>query len=228
MGRHKAGRKKRKSGRRKVHGSDPEATDCRQQKKDPNESEGWDSLDEGALLADYTLNAAESYATLSEEMEVTKRLSFLNFSVLPCATEPELMGGMQTDDPGCLADELLPDLVAENSPRDAGARLGRKRAARRKQTRRVKKLRCLPALRVKNKGRSRARTGPAAGNPSRGTVDPHNSANSSVCEAEERASTGSGRGGCVEMADVADHTYSGQHHRGQCLESDVSESSLDR
>lgn len=221
MGRHKANRKKRKSCRRQVHGSDPESADCRQLRKDPVESEGWDSLDEGALQADYALNATESYATLSEEMEVTKRLSFLNFSVLPCAMEPELIGGMQTDDLNCAADDLLPGLI--DSPRDADARLGRKRAARRKQTRRVKKVRCVSALRTK-KGRSRARPGAAVQStqPLHRDVDAE-SVNSSVCEAGTATASGS-----IEMADEVGHTPSSQNHRGPCSESDASESSLDR
>lgn len=222
MGRHKASRKKRKSCKRQVRGSDPESIDCRQVKKDPVESEGWDSLDEGALLADYALNATESYATLSEEMEVTKRLSFLNFSMLPCAIDPELIGGVHTEDANCVAEDFLPCLVSADSPCDGEARLGRKRTARRKQTRRVKKVRCIPVFRAK-KGRSRAKIGVS------GTGGVHSTQPARATEsADNSACDVAASGSQVEMVDEAAHTPSNQHHRGQCSESDISESSIDR
>ena len=144
MGRRGGGKKKRKrtgggSRRRKGHESGPERTgdtdlaagSC---------SPAWNSLDESSLL-DYSQNAA---CGSGDEVEVAKRLSYLNFSVIPCAPEPHNLDcephaqGPPTDV------ELLSELTSATylEREDGGNRReGRKRASRRRPNKRAKKMR---------------------------------------------------------------------------------------
>lgn len=84
MGRLRTSRRKRykqrQSRQRRPHDSDPEHINADVAEKD---TPGWNSLDERGLSpgADYAYNAGLS----SDEMEVTRKLSCLNFSMIPCA-----------------------------------------------------------------------------------------------------------------------------------------------
>ena len=97
-------RSKRRGGRfepqrplQRAHGSDPE---CGAGREGTTDSPLWNSLDEQSLAglspppslsalvaADYVYKSGLS----SDEMEVTRKLSCLNFSVLPCATDTLLL-----------------------------------------------------------------------------------------------------------------------------------------
>ena len=80
-------RHKKKYNKRHSYHSEPE--EFREPKTSDNDSrqEKWDSLDELALT-DYANNAAcNDPATVRDEMEVTRRLSSLNVSVVSCGNE---------------------------------------------------------------------------------------------------------------------------------------------
>ena len=105
-------------------------------------SPAWNSLDEESL-ADYAENVAES----GEEVEVAKLLSFLNFSVIPCALEPcNLEWGVSGTTDVDLLSELNSTGTQERGERGEGEererrRESRKRASRRRPNKRAKKLR---------------------------------------------------------------------------------------
>ena len=151
MGRYRASkkRKRRLCKRSKSHESDPECPGTETRENSP----AWNSLDEETLL-DYAHHAASG----SDDMEVTKRLSCLNFSVIPCAMDPEnfsceagsaciAAGGGE-----CASDVDTVDLLSELTSatnldilpgeRDAplNRRQGRKRSTRRKPNKKTKKL----------------------------------------------------------------------------------------
>ena len=142
MGRYRASKKRRKR-RKKAHESDPEiaGTETR------GDSPAWNSLDELSLI-DYGRNGAGSE---SDEVEVTKRLSCLNFSAIPCAIDPENFscGHEVGNIPGGMADEQSEvELVTSATyldilPTDSenlNRRQSRKRASRRRPNKKVKKM----------------------------------------------------------------------------------------
>ena len=156
------GKKKKKRVKSEIerctgHESGPETTTGRERRDSGQEdscSPAWNSLDEESL-ADYAENAAAGES--GGEVEVAKLLSFLNFSVIPCALEPYNLecelphapsgGGPPTDV------DLLSELtsathlereedVREGETEDArGKRRSRKRASHRRPNKRAKKLR---------------------------------------------------------------------------------------
>ena len=167
MGKRRAKKKKRRvqseRQRRAGHESGPETATGRERRDAENGdscSPPWNSLDEESL-ADYAKNAAAGES--GEEVEVAKLLSFLNFSVIPCALEPynlecEVMphapnggGGPPTDV------DLLSELTSathlekedgrEGEEEDGrGKRGSRKRTSRRRPNKRTKKLRSSSAV----------------------------------------------------------------------------------
>ena len=163
MGRLRSSRRKRhkqqQSRQRRPHESDPEHKDTVVAKKD---SPAWNSLDERGYSpgADYAYNAGLS----SDEMEVTRKLSCLNFSMIPCApsammVEPQDMCvqgrgdgcDIETSDVDLCSEQafatqhdLLPTLsdkemeTIELAVHDR--RQGRKRAAKRRPNRKAKRI----------------------------------------------------------------------------------------
>lgn len=133
---------KRVCGRRKKHESDPERTGTEVREGSPT----FNSLDEESLW-DYVENAGTS----GEEMEVTKRLSCLNFSVIPFALDPgnfscesNIAGGGACDVSDVeLYSEITSATHLDVLPSDGerlSKRQNRKRASRRKPNKRTKKL----------------------------------------------------------------------------------------
>ena len=153
MGRRKYVRRKFSKKRRgkqtlaKPHDSEPER--CSIHHEEDQESLAWDSLDEISLPP--TPSGAE-YLPSPDEMEVTRRFSCLNFSMLP---SPDLMLALEPPhiDPGlssCQLDsvdvtmtgDVLPSLCDEDGL--FGCKLNRqsrKRPSRRKPNKRTKKIR---------------------------------------------------------------------------------------
>ena len=137
-------RKKRGGGRRKSHESGPESavgTDLNPTSCSPT----WNSLDEAAL-DDYAQNAACEYGWGEEE--VAKRLSYLNFSVVPCAVEPHNLECAPYAPAPPSDVDLLSELTSathlerEDGGNDGGGRKeGRKRISRRRPNKRAKKMR---------------------------------------------------------------------------------------
>ena len=141
----------------KAHESEPERTGAEQDQEAENLA--WDSLDELNLA--HTPSGTE-YLPSPDEMEVTRKLSCLNFSIVPCPassmifepvlslpgdrigvhTKPEVM---VTDvDFGSVGTDLLPTLSDREMGVDAmhcEMRYARKRPSRRKPNKRVKKSR---------------------------------------------------------------------------------------
>ena len=145
------GKKKRKRVqsdrlRKQGHESGPEATGCDQDDATGSCSPAWNSLDEESLL-DYAQNAAAGES--GEEGEVAKLLSYLNFSVIPCALEPRNLDcEPHAQGPAAGTDvDLLSELTSATRDADEGgegrgtARESRKRASRRRPNKRAKKLR---------------------------------------------------------------------------------------
>ncbi len=155
MGRRKQPKRKlskRQRGQRippKTHDSEPEKSAL--PNEDDRESLAWDSLDEIHLPP--TPSGAE-YLPSPDEMEVTRRLSCLNFSMLPCL-DPAV-----NDEPSSiLLNEIRPDPMAIDvdlnalwggnfdvlpslSDRESGRlKQSRKRPSRRKPNKRMKKSR---------------------------------------------------------------------------------------
>lgn len=134
--------------RKRGHESGPEATG------DQGDASGscsppWNSLDEESLL-DYAQNAAANET--GEEVEVAKLLSFLNFSVIPCALEPcNLECQPHAQGPPTDVDLLSELTSTTHHERDAdeggletngrNRRENRKRTSRRRPNKRAKKLR---------------------------------------------------------------------------------------
>ena len=143
MGRFRRGSKKRTKrpcGRWKRHESDPERTGGELGEDSPT----FNSLDEESLY---------EYAGVSgEEMEVTKRLSCLNFSVIPCALDPgNFSCGSNIAGGGGACDVSDVELYSEFTsathldllPGEGdtlGRRQNRKRASKRKPNKRTKKM----------------------------------------------------------------------------------------
>ena len=136
--------------RKQGHESGPEATGGDQDDATGSCSPAWNSLDEESLL-DYAQNAAAGES--GEEGEVAKLLSYLNFSVIPCALEPRNLDcEPHAQGPAAGTDvDLLSELTsATHHERDADeggegggtSRENRKRASRRRPNKRAKKLRC--------------------------------------------------------------------------------------
>ena len=146
-------KKKRVQGDRrhkKGHESGPEATGLDQDQGGAAEvcSPAWNSLDEESLL-DYAQNAAQGGES-GEEVEVAKLLSYLNFSVIPCALEPcnlECQPHAQgpPTDVDLLSELTSATLHGEGVGLDdvdgRKRRENRKRASRRRPNKRAKKLR---------------------------------------------------------------------------------------
>ena len=151
MGRHKRSKrfKKQQDKSRKAHESDPERPGTETRENSP--ATAWSCDDQGLL--DYIQNAGSD----SEEMEVTKRLSFLNFEVIPCAIDTGNFscGGHERDASiagggcGVVSDSVELYTSATNldvlpgiGERDnlLKRRQGRKRASRRKPNKKVKKM----------------------------------------------------------------------------------------
>lgn len=153
----KRGKKKKKRvqsdrHRRRGHESGPEATGASQDYT-TGSSPAWNSLDEESLL-DYAQNAAAGES--GEEVEVAELLSYLNFSVIPCAVEPRYLEcephaaqGPPTDvdllseltSASAAATHLEPDPDEDSADAARKKRESRKRASRRRPNKRAKKLR---------------------------------------------------------------------------------------
>lgn len=153
MGRHRGSKKlhRRSCRRQKGHESNPELPSPRRPGRETRDtSPAWNSLDEESL-ADYASAAAASEST--GEMEVTKRLSCLNFSVVPCAMDPANFdkpniaggGGEQESDTELVSElnsathmeALLP---GEGKEEDLNRRPNRKRNSRRRPNKKAKKM----------------------------------------------------------------------------------------
>lgn len=152
MGKRRARKKKKRvqdtdRHRKRGHESGPETT-CDQGPASGSCSPAWNSLDEDSLL-DYAQNAAANES--GDEVEVAKLLSFLNFSVIPCALEPcnlECQPHAQAPTDVDLLSELTSATHHEREADEAGLetdgrhrRENRKRASRRRPNKRAKKLR---------------------------------------------------------------------------------------
>ena len=159
MGKRRGKKKKRRvhgeRQRRKGHESGPETAAGRERRDVAHEdscSPAWNSLDEESL-ADYAENAAAGES--GEEVEVAKLLSFLNFSVIPCALEPYNLecephapsGGGPPTDVDLLSELTSATYLEREDGREGeagdgrGKRASRKRASRRRPNKRTKKLR---------------------------------------------------------------------------------------
>ena len=150
MGKRRGKKKKRVQSdrhRRRGHESGPEATGASHDNATGSCSPAWNSLDEESLR-DYAQNAAAGES--GEEVEVAELLSYLNFSVIPCALEPRHLEcephaqGPPTDV------DLLSELTSathheREDSADARKRESRKRASRRRPNKRAKKLRSASA-----------------------------------------------------------------------------------
>lgn len=159
MGRHRAGKRRyrRYCRRKKGHESNPELPSPRRPGRETRDtSPAWNSLDEESLV-DYALNAAESPG----EMEVTKRLSCLNFSAVPCAMDPanfdrpniaggalQLAGEQESDTElvseltsATHVEALLPGEGREGEEEELSSRRpNRKRTSRRRPNKKAKKM----------------------------------------------------------------------------------------
>ncbi len=155
--------KKRPSKRnRKSHGSDPERPGTETRENSPTTA--W-SCDEQGLL-DYAQNAQVA-SDGSDEMEVTRRLSSLNFEVIPCALDPANFScppGNNHEFERCQKDancshtcgdgfsfgeelctsatnlDVLPGIGEQGN--HLSSRQSRKRASRRRPNKKVKKMKC--------------------------------------------------------------------------------------
>lgn len=151
MGKRKGKKKKKRVNgdhhHKKGHESGPEATGD-QEAATRSCSPAWNSLDEESLL-DYAQNAAADES--GDEVEVAKLLSYLNFSVIPCALEPcNLECEPHAQGPPTDVDLLSELTSATHHERDVDEegetdgrkrRESRKRASRRRPNKRAKKLR---------------------------------------------------------------------------------------
>ena len=150
-------RHRRSCRRKKAHESDPELQSPRKPGRETRDtSPAWNSLDEESLV-DFTLHAPASSrksvggSESAGEMEVTKRLSCLNFSVIPCAMDPALFGGPNIAG-GCehgseteVFSELtsashLEALLPGEGKETPSQRPNRKRSSRRRPNKRTKKM----------------------------------------------------------------------------------------
>ena len=140
MGRYRASKKRRKR-RKKGHESDPEIPGTETRGNSP----AWNSWDELSML-DSGRNGTGSE---SDDMEVTKRLSCLNFSVIPCAMDPgnfscgHEAGNIPGDEPPSEVELVTSATYLDILPTDRESldrRQSRKRASRRRPNKKVKKM----------------------------------------------------------------------------------------
>ena len=134
---------------RKGHESDPEKTGGELREGD---SPAWNSLDEAGLW-DYHKNCSQQ--SDSDDMEVTKRLSSLNFSMIPCVLDPKALDVSMTAEASDVDHfseltsathlDILPTFYSDRD-NSSDVRQSRKRSSRRRPNKRTKRIKCSTGL----------------------------------------------------------------------------------